>query len=154
MIKYIFHEFMKSFDIKHTLNFSCLFTICNFAPTKAKSRSNKRSNVRQGKTVVLTSSSYKAFLEESKQAKTRKVQVNKDRSAQIKVPRQTKDNKGNKRTTTKSGSQMNLVASVRKQCVKYPTFSTTHLRPTSNVKKGTASVFTVGRGGVTHSTMT
>ena len=94
---------MKSFDIKHTLNFSCLFTICNFAPTKAKSRSNKRSNVRQGKTVVLTSSSNKAFLEESKQAKTRKVQVNKDRSAQIKVPRQTKDNKGNKRTTKSGG---------------------------------------------------
>ena len=56
--------------------------------------------------MVLTSSPYKAFLEESKQAKTEYVHNNKDRSAQIKVLRQSKDKKGNKRTTTKSRSQI------------------------------------------------
>ena len=63
----------------------------------------------------LTSSPYKAFLEESKQAKTEKAQDNKDRSAQIKVPRQTKDKKGNKRTTTKSGSQMEQPSAKRQK---------------------------------------
>ena len=85
--------------------------------------------------MVLTSSPYKHLLEESKQAKTEKVQDNKDRSAQIKVPRQTKDKKGNKRTTTKSGSQIEQPY-VNKQGVKCPTFWTTRLRPTSNIRKG------------------
>ena len=43
------------------------------------------------------------------------MQYNKDRNAQIKVPRQTKDKKGNKRTTTKSGSQIEQPRAMRQK---------------------------------------
>ena len=72
---------------------------------KVSARSNRRPNARRGKTVILTSSPYKASLAEAKRFKAEKEKAAQDRKAKREAARQAKGKKGEKRIGTQSRNQ-------------------------------------------------